>query len=412
MNLIECTSFTIFGKDGKMKKTTKAILLFAFAGAFLSGCAGTKSQPAPRLDAPGFDAAKYDAKVENFIVVLDASSSMDGKYNRIKKFDTAKSLMDGLNQSLPELGYKGLLRDLGPDDGTGRETDLLYGPAVYSTSDFARALDSTPGPAGNTPLGKAIDYAFGDLADSGNPGGKTAVIIVSDGKEPSDDPAASVRQIKSEYPNTCFYTLLIGDDESGQALMNQIAEIGECGFSKRADDVYNTAAMAAFVEEIFLAEKPAPIRKVQAPAAPGPCPDQDGDGVCDRDDRCPNTPAGATVDQFGCWAFGSLVLFDFDKSVVKPEAYPMLNEVVEIIRENPGLHAILEGHTDSVGTNAYNQKLSERRADAVMQYVLQRGIPADRLSSTGYGETKPRATNDTEEGRALNRRVEITPKNQ
>ena len=204
------------------------------------------------------------------------------------------------------------------------------------------------------------------------------MIIVSDGKEPSDDPAASVRQIKSDYPNTCFYTLLIGDDESGQALMNQIAEIGECGFSKRADDVYNTAAMAAFVEEIFLAEKPAPIRKVQAPAAPGPCPDQDGDGVCDRDDRCPNTPRGATVDQFGCWAFGSLVLFDFDKSVVKPEAYPMLNEVVEILRENPGLHAILEGHTDSVGTNAYNQKLSERRADAVMQYVLQRGIPADR----------------------------------
>ncbi len=153
------------------------------------------------------------------------------------------------------------------------------------------------------------------------------------------------------------------------------------------------------MEEIFLAEKPAPIRKVQTPAAPGPCPDQDGDDVCDRDDRCPNTPAGATVDQFGCWAFGSLVLFNFDKSVVKPEAYPMLNEVVEIIRENPGLHAILEGHTDSVGTKAYNQKLSERRADAVMQYVLQRGIPADRLSSTGYGEMKPKATNDTEEGR-------------
>ena len=89
----------------------------------------------------------------------------------------------------------------------------------------------------------------------------------------------------------------------------------------------------------------------------------------------------------------------------------MLNEVVELLGKNPGLQAILEGHTDSVGTQTYNQKLSERRADSVMQYLLQKGIPADRLSSTGYGETKPRATNDTKEGRALNRRVEITPKN-
>ena len=395
-----------------MKKTTKAILLFALAGALLSGCAGTKSQPAPPLDTPGFDAAKYDANVENFIVILDASSSMDEKYNNVKKFDTAISLVDGLNRSLPELGYRGVLRNFGPDDGTGRETDLLYGPAVYSTSDFARTLDAVSGPAGNSPLGKAIDYALGDLADSGNAGGKTAVIIVSDGKEPSDDPAASIRQIKDEYPNTCFYTLLIGDDESGQTLMNQISEIGECGYSKSADDVYNSAAMAAFVEEIFLAEKPAPPppRKVQAPPGPRPCPDGDRDGICDRDDRCPNTPGGATVDQFGCWAFSSFVIFDFDKSVIKPEAYPMLNEVVAILRKNPGLHAIFEGHTDSVGPETYNQKLSEKRADAVMQYVLQKGIPADRVSAVGHGETMPRASNDTKEGRALNRRVEITPK--
>ncbi len=194
--------------------------------------------------------------------------------------------------------------------------------------------------------------------------------------------------------------------------MENIANEGDCGFATTAENLYASSGMENFIERIFLSERPeipAP-QKIERKPAPAPCPDSDNDGVCDKDDRCPNNPEGATVDQFGCWAFSSFILFDFDKSVIRPEAYPLLNEVAEILRRNPDLEVVFEGYTDSIGPESYNQKLSEKRADADMQCILQKGIPAEQVSAVGYGETMPRASNDNKEGRTLNRRVQITPK--
>ena len=83
------------------------------------------------------------------------------------------------------------------------------------------------------------------------------------------------------------------------------------------------------------------------------------------------------------------------------------DEVVTVLKDDPSLRVIVEGHTDSTGSAAYNQKLSERRAATVKAYLVGRGIAAERVKSVGYGETQPRASNDTAEGRAQNRRVEI-----
>lgn len=112
---------------------------------------------------------------------------------------------------------------------------------------------------------------------------------------------------------------------------------------------------------------------------------------------------------FGCWVLGE-VLFGFDKAVIKPEAYPLLDDVFGILTKNPNLIVVFEGHTDSTGPEAYNLNLSERRAQAVMAYMLEKGIPSGQMAAVGYGETQPAANNDTREGRAINRRVEITPK--
>jgi len=138
------------------------------------------------------------------------------------------------------------------------------------------------------------------------------------------------------------------------------------------------------------------------------CPDADGDGVCDDVDQCPGTPKGARVGANGCWIIGE-VLFEFDKAVVKPEWYGLLDEVADILNANSGLRVILEGHTDSVGPEGYNMGLSKRRAEVVKAYIEAKGISPDKLASVGYGEEKPVASNDTKEGRALNRRTEITP---
>jgi outer membrane protein OmpA-like peptidoglycan-associated protein len=105
------------------------------------------------------------------------------------------------------------------------------------------------------------------------------------------------------------------------------------------------------------------------------------------------------------------VNFDFDKDDIRPDAAPILDEaatlLADALRDCPGNRVSVEGHTDAVGTDAYNQDLSERRARSVADYLVSRGVPASQLSSQGFGETTPIATNDTAEGRALNRRVEL-----
>jgi len=101
------------------------------------------------------------------------------------------------------------------------------------------------------------------------------------------------------------------------------------------------------------------------------------------------------------------VNFDFDKATIRPDAKVILDEAATQLSRNPDVRVSVEGHTDSVGTDAYNQKLSERRAGSVKQYLVGKGVSDARLSTVGHGESKPVASNNTKDGRALNRRVEL-----
>jgi len=101
--------------------------------------------------------------------------------------------------------------------------------------------------------------------------------------------------------------------------------------------------------------------------------------------------------------------FDFNKATLKPSAKPVIDQAVKVMKDKPDLKVSVEGHTDSIGSATYNQKLSERRAMAVRDYMVSQGIDAARITVRGFGKSKPIATNDTEEGRAQNRRVEILP---
>jgi OOP family OmpA-OmpF porin len=105
------------------------------------------------------------------------------------------------------------------------------------------------------------------------------------------------------------------------------------------------------------------------------------------------------------------VNFDFDRAEIRPDAAVILDEaaaqVGEALRACPGNRLAVEGHTDAVGTDAYNQGLSERRAAAVLEHLAGKGVPAAQLEAKGFGEGSPIASNDTADGRALNRRVEL-----
>ncbi|MCP4109748.1 MAG: OmpA family protein [Desulfobacteraceae bacterium] len=139
------------------------------------------------------------------------------------------------------------------------------------------------------------------------------------------------------------------------------------------------------------------------------CVDADEDGVCDDRDACLGTPKGAFVNERGCWIIENL-LFDFDKSVIKEKYYGDLEEVAKVLKENPDLVVEIQGHTCWVGTEKYNQGLSERRAKSVVKFLEDKGVDPARLSWEGYGESRPAFENTTREGRIKNRRVEMAPK--
>lgn len=165
---------------------------------------------------------------------------------------------------------------------------------------------------------------------------------------------------------------------------------------------------------------------VKGPAENKGCPwkDTDGDGVIDKDDKCIDIKG--TVDNDGCPEpevvqepvvtqeiqktlndYAKTILFNSGKSSIKLESTETLNEIVKILNEYPIAKFSIEGHTDSVGSNSLNLRLSENRASAVMTFLIENGIASNRLQSKGFGETRPVASNDMRAGRAENRRVEI-----
>jgi outer membrane protein OmpA-like peptidoglycan-associated protein len=147
-----------------------------------------------------------------------------------------------------------------------------------------------------------------------------------------------------------------------------------------------------------------------------PWPDRDGDGVLDKDDKCPDVKGTAANN--GCPEvsdevvkrlndYAKTILFDTAKASFQQQTYPVLQSIAAILKEYPSSNFSIEGHTDSDGKDEANQKLSEDRAAAVKNYLIENGIASSRLSSVGYGETKPIDSNKTKAGKANNRRVEV-----
>ena len=404
----------------------------------------------------------YKQKVDNFLVLLDTSSTMANRLTMDKggycsKFDLAKDIVRNLNATLPALKLNDGLRVF------GTQMARIYGMTSYSKADLDAAIDSVKRAEGLTPIGTALNAATDDLESVT---GKTAVILVSDGiEDPKTGPVEAIQNMKNKYgDNVCIYPILVGHNPQGETIMNQIATAGECGFAVNAQDIVTAPDMAEYVTNVFLekgmVEKvmdsdddgvidaqdkcPATPRGIKVDARGCPidsdgdgvidaqdkCPDTpkgvkvdakgcppksdaDGDGVYDYLDKCPDTPRGLAVDQVGCplpimktVSIELQVEFDHDKAVVKPQYHDHLRGVADFLKTYPNTKVDLEGHTDSKGSETYNLLLSERRAASVKAYLVNKfGIDPARLTTKGYGEAQPIASNETKEGRQKNRRV-------
>ena len=158
----------------------------------------------------------------------------------------------------------------------------------------------------------------------------------------------------------------------------------------------------------MVVKEPAPAPVVKKEDTVDKTTDSDHDGVPDYLDKCPGTPRGAKVDARGCWVIEGLQ-FETGKSTIKRNSYQEMENVLVVMKANPDVKLEIQGYTDNKGSAEKNKELSEKRAHAVMRYFLSKGIKKNRLTAKGFGIENPVASNDTPEGCAKNRRVELKP---
>jgi len=372
-----------------MKKITQ-LMIAIFIGLMASAC-GSKNTPVPFTPADlnaKVSQENYVQKVDNFLVLFDDSESMYLDRHWESKLDRAKVVAHNMNNTIPTLNLQAGMRIFGPKNlSTADGAPLQYGMTSYSKSGLGDTINSMTTTGGNTPMTRSLEMAKDDLAKTK---GDIAVILIGDGEENIRIPAvAAAHALKAKYQDrVCIYTVLIGDSPEGMVTMKEIAQAGGCGFATDEEALSTPTGMANFVEKVFLkkGEKVATVAAVS------------------------QVVAATITEAEKCFTLELKVEFDFDKSFIRSEYYKNLTEFADLMRKYPDHNVNLEGNTCSIGTDQYNMKLGQRRAESVRNFLLKnfKNIEASRLTAISYGEGKPISTNETDKGRKENRRVFAT----
>lgn len=383
--------------------------------------------------------------LDQVVLVAEAPSGL-----RSERFDQQQHLLDLFVAMAPQGRYDIGLMVFG---GGGRGRSVVQRPEPFDRavmSNATRALASRGGGG----LEQVIEEAAGvELMGEGN---RAALVIFSDGDANRDGVIEACRNATENYNGELWiYTVQLGTDPTGRNLLDDMTQLASRGTINHAINLETPGGMDAFLRSIFFAVRgPAfgdadgdgvddhldlcPNTPPGVPVDAGGCPvdsdrdrvgdfedespdtppgvevdergrpiDSDGDGVPDFMDECPNTPPGATVDARGCWFLANLT-FDTNSDTIKPEFDVLIDQAARILNNNSQINVRVDGYTDSSGREEYNLALSERRAMAVRQALIDRGIADFRVGAQGFGEANPVAPNDTPENMRKNRRVEIT----
>ena len=388
-----------------MRMRLRIVALGMTLAGVLAGCANKQMPPLEVYQPVQADLSTYSRKADTFVVVLDTASSMEKTYKKRREVERALEIVSRLNQTIPPLDYRaGLVAFSSGSCLSCESAEVLYGPAPYNRDDFEAALSgyNASGRISHT-VSRGLGQQASRIILQGNPG-RVALIVVSDSENILHGRAfTSAQKLRGTLgQRICIYPIQMDRDYGGRRAMDELVRVGGCGFSVDADEIVSPDAMASYVKEVFLGSAAAPV----AAAPVFTVMDSDGDAVPDSLDKCPNTPKGVKVNADGCWMPPG-VYFDTGQAVVKNSQG--MDEAVAALKVNPKLVVEVQGHTDSAASAEYNQRLSEVRASAVRDYFIKQGIAPERIRTQGFGETRPAASNDTAEGRALNRRVELHP---
>jgi OOP family OmpA-OmpF porin len=333
------------------------------------GCASPA--PSPRIEArPVAPAAGERLKVDRVLVVSDGSLSMGEE----GKLGSERALLEAFVAGMPEGVYQAGGLHFGGHRRASTAIDRFERPRLAAWAADVDFLDPT------TPLASVVRDSGRRL---GRDPGRLALVVFSDGMHsfgPADEVVAAARQADEESEGSlCIYTVQLGSEPEGRALLDALARATGCGAARAGSELATPAALAQFERAIFFEGG-----RAEAALQADPC--------------------AGVLRLRG-------VNFDFDRATIRPDGAVILDEAAVLLSENleqcPGHRVSVDGHTDATGPDAYNQALSERRAKAVRDYLVSKGTPAERLRTLGHGESSPIAGNDTREGRALNRRVEL-----
>lgn len=348
-------------------KTGSTAMACGLALALLAGCHTTSS----RVDFSTAPAVPQGGEViirDQLIVIVDVTGSIGSTY----RFNYEKDLVQAFTATMPDGAYWS-----GIDSFAGVSmSEWLEQPLAPFNRNVMMAGAASIEPLGSlTPLSRAILSQRDELQGLR---GRGALLIFSDGKVLNpQEVLQACRDMKAAHGGElCIYTVLIGDDRDGRRLMKDMAEVNGCGKFYDSAELDSAAAFDAMAHDIFFG--PGAVTMMADPPAEG-------------------LPLNLRN-----------ILFDNDKSYVKPQYDAQLNEIASIMARNPAMRLRLDGHTDHNASNAYNQKLSERRVKAVKAALVERGVDPARLATGAHGEENPTVPNTTPENLHQNRRVEIT----
>jgi OOP family OmpA-OmpF porin len=348
-------------RDGSMKSLVwKYVLKGALLVVMLACCRTLQAQNALGVTPV------VPRDNDQLIVLVDVS----GTILAANEYDNELALVNSFIAAMPDGTYESGIDSFG---GTTMSRWMHQPMLPFNRATMAGAADRIEPLGSLTELAHAVLYQKPEMAGKV---GRGALLVFSDGRV--DDPNAVLRacqDLKAVHGGElCIYTVHIGAASQGVQLLQDMASTNGCGKYYEGASLNSAEAIYALVRDIFMGP-----REVPAPPAPA--------------------PAIMTLKN---------VHFDNDSAVIAPSYNALLDEAAGILKNNPEMRLRLDGHTDSNASNAYNQKLSERRVNAVRDALVQRGVDAARLVTGAHGEETPAVPNDTPENRHQNRRVELS----
>jgi len=368
-----------------MKNDIRAVILAA-AVVSLVGCATTQAPSGGGFNAKNISTASYGKKADTFVIIHDASSSMGNQHMGRSKIDISKATLSNMNQTIPQLDFNSGLTSF-----NGGGASVLYGLTEHSRDGLGGAIAGLTSAGGPSPMDAGINTANGKLL-SGLGLGQIAMFIVSDGISDVDNSGgsserdaaiAAAKKVKDQLGDrVCIYPIQIGDDPGGKEFMNELAKVGGCGYLTGHMHIMSPDAMANFVKDTLL-----------TPVAAGAAPDTSPEKI----------------------TFSADALFDFDRAVLKQKGKQSLDNLMAKLGKVKYDVIVAVGHTDRIGNEAYNKKLSVKRAEAVKSYLVStHKVDPSNVFVDGKGETDP-VTGATCKGRGKSlisclqpdRRVEI-----